>query len=220
MEFIQFLIDFILHVDAHIAELIQYMGVWTYVILFLIIFAETGLVVTPFLPGDSLLFALGAFCADEQLNLPLILVLLSVAAILGDALNYMIGKRIGPRIFKSESSRYLNKQHLQRTHDFYEKYGGKTIIVARFMPIIRTFAPFVAGIGSMGYTRFAMYNIVGGIVWIASFVLLGFWFGNVPVVKQNRSFIMIAIVFISIAPGVIEYFRQRKGAQRKAEQTP
>jgi membrane-associated protein len=213
MELIRKLIDVVLHVDRHLGELIQQFGPWMYVILFLIIFCETGLVVTPFLPGDSLLFAVGTFCAldpPNNLSLGVLLLILPIAAILGDSANYAIGAKLGPRIFRGENVRLLNKKHLERTHEFYERYGGKTIVLARFMPIIRTFAPFVAGMGKMTYRRFMSYNVIGGILWIVSFLLLGFFFGNMPVVKENFSLVILAIIILSILPGVIEFFRERK----------
>jgi membrane-associated protein len=212
MELVQQVIDIFLHLDAHLNELAGSMGGWLYLLLFLIVFCETGLVVTPFLPGDSLLFAVGALAAIEgsPLHLPVIMGLLAVAAIAGDAVNYAIGARVGPKVFFSETSRLLNKEHLLRTQSFYEKYGGKTIILARFMPIIRTFAPFVAGIGKMRYANFAMYNVVGGLVWVASFTLAGYFFGNVPVVKRNFHFVIVAIIILSIMPPIIEYLRARR----------
>jgi membrane-associated protein len=205
-------IDIFLHLDVHLNELAASLGGWLYVLLGLIVFCETGLVVTPVLPGDSLLFAIGALAAIDgsPLSLPFILVLLSAAAVAGDAVNYAIGARIGPRVFTSETSRLLNKEHLLRTHAFYEKYGGKTIILARFMPVIRTFAPFVAGIGRMGYGRFALYNVVGGIAWVFAFTLAGYFFGNVPFVKTNFHFVILAIIILSILPPVIEYLRARR----------
>ena len=210
MEYIRSLIDFVLHIDRHLDTMIQTFGPWMYVILFLIIFAETGLVVTPFLPGDSLLFAVGALAArPDGLSLALLLVLLPIAAILGDGVNYWVGLAVGPRIFRRKESRWLNPRHLERTHAFYEKYGGKTIIIARFMPIIRTFAPFVAGMGRMNYARFTAYNIVGGLIWILFFVIIGFYFGNYPAVKKNFALVIIGIIVLSMMPPVIEYLRHR-----------
>ena len=210
MEYIRSLIDFVLHIDRHLDTMIQTFGPWMYVILFLIIFAETGLVVTPFLPGDSLLFAVGALAArPDGLNLALILVLLPIAAILGDGVNYWVGLAVGPRIFRRKESRWLNPRHLERTHAFYEKYGGKTIIIARFMPIIRTFAPFVAGMGKMNYARFTAYNISGGLIWIFFFVIVGFYFGNLPAVKKNFTLVIMGIIVLSMMPPVIEYLRHR-----------
>ena len=204
------LIDFILHMDVHLSEIIQSYGVWTYFILFLIIFCETGLVVTPFLPGDSLLFAAGAFAAKGDLNVAMLFLLLSVAAVLGDTVNYWAGKIVGPRIFHKERVRFLNREYLDRTHRFYERYGGKTIIIARFIPIIRTFAPFVAGIGSMTYARFISYNIVGGVIWIAAFAFAGYYFGNIAIVKKNFTLVIFAIIIISVLPAVVEFLRQYK----------
>jgi membrane-associated protein len=209
MDLIKYLIDLFLHLDTHLGEIIQSYGVWTYTILFLIIFCETGLVVTPFLPGDSLLFAAGAFAARGDLNVLLLFIILTVAAIVGDTVNYWIGHYIGPKIFHKENVRFLNKAHLERTHKFYEKYGGKTIIVARFIPIIRTFAPFVAGIGSMTYWRFIAYNIVGGVLWVAVCIFGGYFFGNLEIVKRNFSLVILAIILISVLPIIIEFARQR-----------
>ncbi len=209
MELLKTLIDIFLHIDRHLSEIIQNYGVWTYLIMFIIIFLETGLVVTPFLPGDSLLFAAGAFAALGALDMVWLFVILSVAAIGGDTVNYWIGAYIGPKIFHKEKVRFLNREYLDRTHQFYEKYGGKTIIIARFVPIIRTFAPFVAGIGSMTYWRFISYNIIGGIAWILLCTLAGYFFGNLPIVKENFSLVILAIIIISILPGVIEFMRQK-----------
>lgn len=207
-------IDIFLHLDRHLADLLQYFGAWTYLVVFLIIFCETGLVVTPILPGDSLLFGLGAFAANPYLKGPLTLealfISLSIAAIAGDSMNYAIGHTIGPRVFQREDSRFLKKAYLDKTHQFYEKHGGKTIIIARFMPIIRTFAPFVAGIGRMSYARFISYNVIGGIAWISLFIFGGYFFGNIPFVKKNFTLVIISIIIISVLPGFIEYFRQRR----------
>jgi membrane-associated protein len=212
LEWIQTAIDLFLHLDRHLADLTQALGPWIYFLLFAIVFCETGLVVTPFLPGDSLLFAIGALASipDSGLDLGAVAALLIAAAVIGDAVNYMVGAYIGPRVFSSESSRWLNKQHLQRTHEFYEKYGGKTIILARFVPIIRTFAPFVAGVGSMTYARFALYNVTGGVAWVLSFLLAGFWFGQLPIVKQYFHLVILAIIVISVIPIVVEFFRARR----------
>ena len=203
-------IDIFIHLDQHLSLLIQSFGGWAYLIVFLVIFCETGLVVTPILPGDSLLFGLGAFAAMGALKVEWLFVMLSIAAIAGDTVNYMIGHYVGPRVFARESGRFFKKEYLERTHRFYEKYGGKTIVIARFVPIIRTFAPFVAGIGSMTYSRFIVYNIVGGISWIALFIFGGYYFGNLSIVKRNFTLVIFAIIFISILPGVIEYVRQRR----------
>ena len=209
MEAIQFFIDILLHLDKHLDWVIRTYGIWTYAILFLIIFCETGLVVTPFLPGDSLLFAVGTFVAIGSLDMALITGLLSLAAIVGDTVNYWIGYAMGPKVFTRENSRFLNKEHLERTHRFYQKYGGKTIILARFIPIIRTFAPFVAGIGMMTYRRFIAFNVIGGIAWIFSFVLTGYYFGNIPFVRNNFIFVILAIIIISVLPVIIELLRHR-----------
>jgi membrane-associated protein len=210
VELIAQLIDFFLHLDKYLDQIIRNYGVWTYAILFLIIFCETGFVVTPFLPGDSLLFACGTFAAKGSLDLWLLALLLSIAAVLGDTVNYWIGAYIGPKAFHREDSRFFKKQHLQRTHEFYEKYGGKTIILARFMPIIRTFAPFVAGIGKMSYRKFLAYNVIGGVIWIVSFLVLGYKFGSYPVVKSNFSLVILAIIILSVLPSVVEIIRHRR----------
>ena len=209
MELIAYFIDIFIHLDRHLSVVIQNYGTLTYLILFLIIFCETGLVVTPFLPGDSLLFAAGTFAAIGALDVTKTFILLSIAAVAGDTVNYWIGNFIGPKVFHKEGVRFLNKKHLEKTHQFYERYGGKTIIIARFIPIIRTFAPFVAGIGSMTYGRFLSYNIIGGILWIAICVFAGYFFGNIPIVKQNFSIVILAIILVSIMPGIIEFIRHR-----------
>ncbi|WP_333818533.1 DedA family protein [Ohtaekwangia sp.] len=217
MELIKSLIDFILHIDHHLVEIVSQYQMWTYLILFLIIFAETGLVVTPFLPGDSLLFAAGAIIAkhDAGLNIFLMLLLLIVAAILGDLVNYHVGKYIGTKAF---SGRYklLKVEYLNKTQHFYVKHGGKTIIYARFIPIIRTFAPFVAGIGTMSYKKFASYNIVGGVAWVSAFLLLGYFFGGLPVIRNNFTYVIFGIIFVSILPPVIEVIRNKGKAEQKA----
>jgi len=210
MEYISWFIDFVLHLDKHLVELVQQYGTLSYGILFLIIFCETGLVVTPFLPGDSLLFAIGALSAKGALNVYWVYLLLSLAAILGDSTNYWIGYFVGPKVFNSESSRWLNRKHLVRTHEFYEKYGGKTVILARFMPIIRTFAPFVAGIGRMAYLKFLFYSITGTILWIGLFVSAGYWFANQAIVQDNFALVVVAIIIISLIPAVIEILRSRR----------
>jgi membrane-associated protein len=216
MDLISFIVDFILHLDEHLSTIIQNYGTWTYLLLFLIIFLETGLVVTPFLPGDSLLFAAGTFAALGALNVGVLFLLLAAAAILGDTVNYWIGHYIGPRAF-SGNIRFLKKEYLDRTHEFYERHGGKTIILARFIPIIRTFAPFVAGIGAMTYPHFIAYNVIGGVLWVALFTFGGHYFGNLPVVKENFTLVILAIIFISVLPGVIEFFKERARAARKIE---
>ncbi len=203
------LIDFILHVDEHLFEFIKNYGVWVYGILFLIIFVETGLVVMPFLPGDSLLFAAGALAASTGAMDPVVLIiLLFIAAVLGDTLNYHIGKYIGPRVFEIES-RFINKEHLVKTSQFFDKHGGKTIIFARFIPFARTFAPFVAGAGSMNYKFFLTYNLIGAICWVGSFITLGYLFGNLPVVKDNFTHLIFGIIILSVLPGIIGYIRHK-----------
>lgn len=218
MELIRSLIDFILHIDKHLVEIVSDYKTWTYLILFIIIFAETGFVVTPFLPGDSLLFAAGAIIAKPESNLNIILTcfLLIVAAILGDLVNYHIGKYVGPKAF-SGKYKLLRKEYLEKTQAFYYKHGGKTIIYARFIPIIRTFAPFVAGIGTMSYLRFAAYNVVGGIAWVTSFLLLGYFFGGLPVIKDNFTYVIFAIILVSVAPPIIEVLRERRRTSAKQE---
>lgn len=211
MELLTFLVDFILHIDVHLAEIIRAYGGWTYMILFAIVFCETGLVVTPFLPGDSLLFAAGAFAAAGALDPWLVFVLLAGAGILGDSVNYWIGSFVGPKVF-TEGHRFLNPAHLQRTHEFYERYGGKAIILARFVPIVRTLAPFVAGIGRMTYATFLVYNVVGAIAWVGMFVAAGFCFGRVPAVEGNFTLVMYAIVLISVLPMVLDIVRARARA--------
>ena len=216
MEMIKTVFDIFMHLDRHLVSVIQDYGVWTYLILFLIIFCETGLVVTPILPGDSLLFAAGAFAAIGALDVLWLFGLLTVAAVAGDTLNYWAGHYLGPKVFHKKDVRFLNREYLDRTHRFYEKHGGKTIIIARFMPIIRTFAPFVAGIGKMTYIRFIGYNVSGGILWIASFVFGGYYFGNIPMVKKNFTLVIVAIIVLSVLPGVIEFLRHRLKASRTA----
>ena len=212
MELLRDFVDLFMHLDRHLAGVIEAYGGWTYLILFLIVFCETGLVVTPLLPGDSLLFAAGALAAVTPLDVGWTVLLLTVAAIAGDTVNYWIGSAVGPRVFRSGSSRFLNREHLERTHRFYERHGGKTIIIARFMPIIRTFAPFVAGIGSMSYRRFLVYNVVGGVAWVVIFVLGGYFFGNIPVVKRNFTLVIMAIIVLSVLPGVVGFVRHRAAA--------
>jgi membrane-associated protein len=209
MDFVRSVVDFFLHLDEHLNQIVTTYGVWTHLILFAIVFAETGLVVTPFLPGDSLLFAAGALAALGSLDLWLLVVLLIGAAILGDSVNYWVGAWIGPRAF-SGNVRFLRKDYLERTRAFYEKHGGKTIILARFVPIIRTFAPFVAGVGAMSYPRFIVYNIVGAVLWVGLFVPLGYFFGNMPTVKDNFSLVIFAIIGISVMPIAVEMFRARR----------
>jgi len=209
MDLLPRLIDLFLHLDQHLGQLISQYGIWTHLILFLIVFCETGLVITPFLPGDSLLFAAGTFAALGALDLWLVMLLLIVAAIVGDTVNYWIGAYIGPRAFKGDI-RFLRKEYLDRTHAFYEKHGGKTIIMARFVPIIRTFAPFVAGVGAMSYPKFITYNVVGAVLWVGLFVLGGYFFGNISVVRENFTLVILAIIAISVLPIVVEALRARR----------
>ena len=209
MEMITSFIDMFMHLDKHLDLIIREYGMWTHAILFLIIFCETGLVITPLLPGDSLLFAVGTFAALGSLDMKLLTISLSIAAIAGDTVNYWIGYFVGPKVFSRNKSRFFNRDYLDRTHRFYERYGGKTIIIARFIPIIRTFAPFVAGIGRMTYLRFILYNIVGGISWIGTFLCGGYFFGGLPFIKQNFSLVILAIIIISMLPGLMEYLRHK-----------
>ena len=212
---VKFLIDFILHIDEHLNSIITQYGAWTYAILFAIIFVETGLVVMPFLPGDSLLFAAGAFASKGSLNPIVLTVLLSVAAVVGDTVNYWIGRYFGPRVF-TEKSRFLNRRHLDRAQEFYERHGGKAIVFARFVPIVRTFAPFVAGVGAMNYPRFLFYNVTGGVVWITLFVWAGYFFGNIPAVEKNFEIVILAIIGLSVLPMVFEYLKERKRSRINA----
>lgn len=212
MALLQQIFETIRHLGPEtINQLAESFGPWLYVILFAIIFAETGLVVTPFLPGDSLLFAIGAVAAapSSPINITLVAVLLTIAAVLGDAVNYLAGYYIGPAVFHSEKSWLLNRKHLNEAHEFYEKYGGKTIILARFIPIVRTFAPFVAGIGKMNYARFAIYNVVGGVVWVMICLAAGWFFGNLAVVRKNFELVILGIIFVSVLPAAIEIVRNR-----------
>lgn len=208
MEYLKYLLDIFLHLDKHLLYIVNEYKTWVYLILFLIIFCETGLVVTPFLPGDSLLFAAGAIAATGILNVWWLVILLCIAAFLGDTVNYGIGKYFGKRAFEKES-RFIKRKYLTRTNQFYEKHGGKTIVIARFIPIIRTFAPFVAGIGRMNYTRFLTYNIAGGIIWVFTCSFAGYFFGNIPIVKNNFSIVIILIILISILPIVVEFLRNK-----------
>jgi membrane-associated protein len=211
------LIDYVLHLDKYLDIILKSFGVWCYPLFFLIVFAETGLVVTPFLPGDSLLFALGTFAAIGSLNITWVFVTLAAAAILGDNVNYAIGKYLGSVILKREGAWFLKKEHIERTHRFYERYGSKTIVLARFVPIVRTFAPFVAGVGRMSYATFFTYNIVGGLLWVTLGVFGGYFFGTIPLVKENFTMVILAIIFISILPaviGVIQEMRRRSVSQQ------
>ena len=218
MEFFSFIIDFILHIDQHLTELAAQYGVWIYGMLFLIIFCETGLVVMPLLPGDSLLFAAGSIAAIGEMNIHLMVVLLIIAAILGDAVNFMIGKFFGEKLFANPNSKIFKQSHLQKTQQFYAKHGGKTIILARFIPIVRTFAPFVAGMGHMTYHHFLAYNVIGGVLWVTIFSYLGYFFGNLPIVKDNLSLVLIAIIVLSILPGIIEIIRHKRAANKAGAQ--
>ncbi|MFH0802216.1 MAG: DedA family protein [bacterium] len=210
MEILQNFIDLFVHLDRHLQGAIETFGVWIYVLLFVIIFCETGLVVTPILPGDSLLFAAGALAAGGSLSINLLFVLLFIAAIAGDNTNYWIGRFVGPKVFHQENARFFKKEYLDKTHAFFEKHGGKTIIIAQFIPIIRTFAPFVAGIGKMSYRWFLGYNVIGVLAWMAVFLLGGFYFGNLPAVKHNFTMVIMVIILISFLPGIIEYIRHRR----------
>ena len=210
MEWISSFIDIVVHLDDHLLWVVQQYGAWIYALLFLIVFCETGLVVTPFLPGDSLLFVAGTIAGAGGMNVHLLAVLLVIAAVLGDSLNYALGRYLGPRVFRHEGSWVFRKEYLDRTNRFFAKHGGKTIIIARFVPIVRTYAPFVAGIGHMEYRRFLSFNVIGALVWVVLLTYAGYFFGNLPIVKDNLSFVIIGIVILSILPGVIEYLRNRR----------
>lgn len=220
MDIIKFIIDFILHIDVHLAELVAQYGMWVYAILFLILFCETGLVVTPFLPGDSLLFVSGALAAlpTNDLNVHTMVALMAVAAIIGDAVNYTIGRLFGEKLFSNPNSKIFRRSYLDKTHQFYEKHGGKTIILARFVPIVRTFAPFVAGMGHMSYRHFAAYNVIGALVWVLLFTYAGYLFGDLPVVQENLKLLIVGIIIVSILPGVIEIWRHKRAAARQQKQ--
>jgi membrane-associated protein len=217
MDLIHQIVSYFLHLDIHLGEIIASYGAVTYAILFAIIFCETGLVVTPFLPGDSLLFAAGVFAAKGQLHLSALLVLLAVAAVLGDTVNYWIGRMLEPRLVRGETIRFVKQKHIDRTHEFFEKYGSETIIIARFVPIVRTFAPFVAGVGSMSYGKFISYNVIGGVLWVLVLTLGGYFFGNTQIVRDHFSYVVVAIIVISILPGVYEFLRQRKAARAASD---
>lgn len=217
MEFLSQFIDLFLHLDEHMKVVIQNYGMWTYAVLFLIIFCETGLVVTPFLPGDSLLFAAGTFAAIGDLNMAFLFMLLVIAAILGDALNYWVGFFAGPKVFRKDKSIFFKKAYLDKTQAFYEKYGGKTIILARFVPIVRTFAPFVAGIGRMKYRTFFLYNVVGAIAWVGICGLAGYLFGNIPIVKENFEIAILGIIFISVLPMGLEFLKHQRDKKKASE---
>jgi len=210
MQLIYSLIDFIIHIDKHLAEVAAQYGGWAYGILFLIVFCETGLVVTPILPGDSLLFAAGALATKGAFNIHFLVILLLAAAIIGDAVNYTIGRRLGPKVFEKNDSRIFKPKYLERTHQFFEKYGSKTIVLARFVPIVRTFAPFLAGVGAMGYRQFAVYNVIGAILWVCLFTYGGYLFGSMPFVERNFKLVILAIIVLSILPAIIEILRARR----------
>ncbi|OAV74495.1 putative membrane-associated protein [Bacteroidales bacterium Barb7] len=212
MEYLSFFIDFFLHLDVHLANLVNQYDVWVYGVLFVIIFCETGLVVTPFLPGDSLLFVAGTLAAlpNNGLNVHLLVALIIVAAVLGDAVNYLVGRFFGQKLFANPNSKVFRKSYLDKTHAFYEKHGGKTIILARFVPIVRTFAPFVGGMGRMTYRRFASFNVIGGIAWASAFIYAGYFFGGLEFVRKNLQVLVVVIIFVSVLPGVIEVWRNRR----------
>ncbi len=210
MDFLLQFLDILLHLDKHLAVLVQQYGPWIYAILFFIIFAETGFVVTPFLPGDSLLFVAGALAALGGMDIALLMATLFVAAVLGNQANYHIGRFIGPKVFHWESSRFFNKAALEKTHAFYERHGGKTVVVSRFLPLFRTFAPFVAGVGAMGYARFTAFNVTGALLWVVSLTLAGFWFGNVPWIRQNLTAVILGIIVVSFIPLLIGWWQHRR----------
>lgn len=216
MEYIHYIIDFILHIDVHLTELVAQYGVWVYAILFVILFCETGLVVTPFLPGDSLLFVAGALAAlpAHSLNVHTMVFLMAVAAVAGDAVNYTIGRLFGAKLFANPDSKIFRRSYLEQTHKFYEKHGGKTIILARFVPIVRTFAPFVAGMGHMSYRHFAAYNVAGALLWVLLLTYAGYLFGNVPFVQNNLKFVIVGIIVVSVLPAIIEVLRHRRAAAK------
>lgn len=212
MEYLASFIDIVLHLDKHLTVLVQQYGPWIYAILFVIIFSETGFVVTPFLPGDSLLFVAGAVAALGGMDIAILLAVLGAAAVLGNMLNYQIGRFFGPKVFHWENSRFFNKDALVKTHAFYEKHGGKTLIISRFLPLFRTFAPFVAGIGSMTYARFSLFNLIGGVAWVGSLTLAGYWFGNIPWIQKNLTVVILAIIAISFVPVLVGWLQHRREA--------
>ncbi|HIH14675.1 MAG TPA: DedA family protein [Nanoarchaeota archaeon] len=214
------LIGFVLHIDKYLSTIIQTYDTWTYAFIFIIIFLETGLVLTPFLPGDSLLFASGSFAALGSLNLGIVFTVLTIAAILGDTANYAFGYYLGPKVFKKENARFLKREYLERTNDFYKRFGKKTIVLARFVPIVRTFAPFIAGIGKMKYWEFLKFNIFGAILWVGLFTLSGYYFGTIPIVQENFSLVIIGIIIVSVIPIIIEIIRSRKKTEPKKDFTP
>ena len=210
MDLLSGFVDVILHLDLHLRELAQTYGAWVYAVLFLIVFLETGVVVTPFLPGDSLLFVAGTIAAAGELNVHVLVLILTVAAIAGDSLNYAIGRYLGPRVFRFEDSRFFKRAYVDRTHAFFERHGGKAIIIARFVPIIRTYAPFVAGIGAMNYRRFLMFNVTGAVLWVVLLTYAGFFFGNLPLVRNNLTAVILGIIVLSVMPAIIEFWRARR----------
>jgi len=210
MEVLETLLSFILHPDQHLSWLLEQYGTWVYGVLFLVVFAETGLVVTPFLPGDSLLFVAGTLTGVGQLDVRILMLVLFGAAVAGDNTNYWIGRLVGPRVFSQDAGRFFRREHLERTQHFYERYGGRTVIIARFVPIVRTFAPFVAGVGRMHYPRFLAFSVVGTVLWVGGFVGAGHLFGNLPVVRKNLTLVILGIIVLSVMPGVIEYLRARR----------
>lgn len=220
MEFLTAFIDIVLHLDKHLAELVQQYGTWIYVILFFIIFGETGFVVLPFLPGDSLLFVAGALAAVGGMDLTTLLIVLSVAAITGNTLNYQIGRMIGPKVFQWEDSRFFNRAALEKTHAFYEKHGGKTLVMSRFLPLFRTFAPFVAGVGAMSWLRFTLFNVIGALGWVLSLTVAGYYFGNLPWIKQNLSLIIVAIIAFSLVPVLLGYLGHKRAEAAASKAVP
>lgn len=217
MQVILSLVDFILHIDKHLVAIVDQYKVWSYAILFLVVFCETGLVVTPFLPGDSLLFAAGAIASKGVIDPHILALILFMAAVIGDAVNYSIGRYIGPKVFEKKDSRIFRQEYLTRTQRFFEKYGSKTIVFARFVPIVRTFAPFLAGVGSMSYSKFGFYNIFGAALWVGAFVYAGFFFGSQPFVEKNFKVVILAIIVLSFLPAVIEVLKARREARREAQ---
>jgi membrane-associated protein len=212
MELLAALWDFVMHLDAHLSAFVAEHGAWVYALLFAIVFCETGLVVTPFLPGDSMLFVVGALAAAGGMDIALVMALLVCAALCGDNVNYWIGRWAGPKVFRVEDSRWFNRKYLERTHAFYERHGGKAIIIARFVPIVRTYVPFVAGIGTMPYARFLAFSVAGALLWVVSLCLAGYWFGNIPLVKENLGAVILIILTVSVMPIAVEYLRARRRA--------
>ncbi|MGB4705133.1 MAG: DedA family protein [Candidatus Saccharicenans sp.] len=216
VSFLKKLFDIAIHLDRYVVDIVNQYGTWTYLILFAVIFSETGFVVTPFFPGDSLLFAVGAIAAIGHLNVSRLFLVLALAAFFGNVTNYFIGSKVGEGVFNRENSRFFKKEYLEKTHRFYEKYGSLTIVIARFMPFIRTFAPFVAGIGRMSYLRFLIYSFLGSVLWVAAFLFGGYFFGNIPVVKRNFSLVVVAIILISLVPAGVGYLRERRNRRKKS----